>query len=255
MTIMRTLLFLMISALATASVAPAFAGVQVPQPGQLIPIDIVVAQNGSRYVFEIAPGRANQQVAWDRQSDPPLSVGAARKSAEEWLAVHFKDVQTFDLAGVTLSAGGRCGSDPCWHYRLTFDPTVGGRRLIGGNEFTVVVLLDGSVVEPRVETGPPVAAGRGGGPGNGCGAGPGGCRGFAPPAARQSGPPQPGPDGAYRVGNGVAPPQAISNPPAKYPSSAQSARIQGIVILEAVVGTDGKVGDVKVIRSLAAALD
>jgi protein TonB len=36
-----------------------------------------------------------------------------------------------------------------------------------------------------------------------------------------------------------------------YPSIARSARVQGIVIIEAVVGPDGRVQDAKVLRSIA----
>jgi protein TonB len=35
-----------------------------------------------------------------------------------------------------------------------------------------------------------------------------------------------------------------------YPPIAQSARVQGVVILEAVIGPTGKVQDVKVLRSI-----
>ena len=44
-----------------------------------------------------------------------------------------------------------------------------------------------------------------------------------------------------------------------YPAIAQSARVQGVVIIEAVIGPDGRVQDAKVLRSIplldAAALD
>ena len=35
-----------------------------------------------------------------------------------------------------------------------------------------------------------------------------------------------------------------------YPAIAQAARVQGIVIVEAIIGTDGKVRDAKVLRSI-----
>jgi periplasmic protein TonB len=35
-----------------------------------------------------------------------------------------------------------------------------------------------------------------------------------------------------------------------YPSIAQSARVQGVVIVEATIGPDGKVSDARVLRSI-----
>jgi protein TonB len=37
-----------------------------------------------------------------------------------------------------------------------------------------------------------------------------------------------------------------------YPPEAQAARIQGVVILEAVIGVDGRVTDARILRSIPA---
>lgn len=53
-----------------------------------------------------------------------------------------------------------------------------------------------------------------------------------------------------RVGQSVRQPIKTHDAKPVYPPEAQSAGVQGVVILEAVVGTDGKVTDVKVLRSI-----
>jgi TonB family protein len=53
-----------------------------------------------------------------------------------------------------------------------------------------------------------------------------------------------------RVGGAVKPPKQIKRVNPEYPSMALSARLQGVVILEATIGTDGKVSDVRVLRSI-----
>jgi len=63
-----------------------------------------------------------------------------------------------------------------------------------------------------------------------------------------------------RVGEGsVAAPTRVKYVPPVYPELAQSARVQGAVIVEAVIGPDGRVQDAKIVRSIAlldqAALD
>jgi TonB family protein len=56
--------------------------------------------------------------------------------------------------------------------------------------------------------------------------------------------------GAYRPGAGIGSPKVISQVQPKYTREAMQAKIQGIVQVEAVVMTDGTVGDVRVLRSL-----
>ena len=59
--------------------------------------------------------------------------------------------------------------------------------------------------------------------------------------------PQPAP---LRIGGAVRPPQKIHHVAPEYPAIARSARVTGIVILEAVIGENGGVRDVKVLRSI-----
>jgi TonB family protein len=56
--------------------------------------------------------------------------------------------------------------------------------------------------------------------------------------------------GAYRPGNGVTPPTLVREVKPNYTADAMRAKIQGVVWLEAVVMTDGSVGQVRVTRSL-----
>lgn len=53
-----------------------------------------------------------------------------------------------------------------------------------------------------------------------------------------------------RVGGAIRVPQKIVDAPPDYPAIAQSGRVQGVVILEIVVGTDGSVTDAKILRSI-----
>lgn len=58
--------------------------------------------------------------------------------------------------------------------------------------------------------------------------------------------------GTFRVGNGVSAPVVISAPDPNYPLGSE---IEGTVVLSIVVGTDGLVHDVRVVRSLAPDFD
>ena len=63
-------------------------------------------------------------------------------------------------------------------------------------------------------------------------------------------PPPPPPAAPVRVGGNIKPPNKIKNVPPVYPPIAQSARVQGVVIIEATIGPDGKVKDARVLRSI-----
>ncbi len=63
-------------------------------------------------------------------------------------------------------------------------------------------------------------------------------------------PPPPPPPAPVRVGGAIATRKQIKHGDPVYPPIAQTARVQGIVILECTIGTDGRVTDVKVLRSV-----
>ncbi len=72
-------------------------------------------------------------------------------------------------------------------------------------------------------------------------------------------PPPPPPQAPVRVGGNVKAPERVKYVQPVYPQIAQSARVSGIVIIEATIGKDGSVTEAHVIRSIAlldqAALD
>jgi protein TonB len=63
-------------------------------------------------------------------------------------------------------------------------------------------------------------------------------------------PPPPPPAAPVRVGGNIKPPTKTRDVKPTYPAIAQSARVQGIVIIEATIGTNGRVTNTKVLRSI-----
>src|SRR5471032_3338167 len=72
-------------------------------------------------------------------------------------------------------------------------------------------------------------------------------------------PPPPPPPAPVRVGGNIRQPTKTKDVKPVYPAIAQSARVQGVVIIEATIGPNGAVQEAKVLRSIplldAAALD
>jgi TonB family protein len=64
-----------------------------------------------------------------------------------------------------------------------------------------------------------------------------------------------GPDGAYRVGNGVTPPTALSRVAGVLPDLAQRLRASGEVLVSVVVQADGVLRDLQVVKAAGYGMD
>ena len=62
-------------------------------------------------------------------------------------------------------------------------------------------------------------------------------------------PPPPVPTGPVPVGGDVRPPKKLVHVSPVYPAIALASRVSGVVILEATIGEDGRVREVRVLRS------
>ncbi|HEX7960757.1 MAG TPA: M56 family metallopeptidase [Terriglobales bacterium] len=63
------------------------------------------------------------------------------------------------------------------------------------------------------------------------------------------------PQDALKIGPGITPPKMISKVQPTYPADAKKAKREGIVVVGAVIGTDGKVENVSVLKSVDPSLD
>lgn len=102
--------------------------------------------------------------------------------------------------------------------------------------------LPASGVMSSPSTGPGSGGGVGSGSGTGIGSGEG--PGLGPGSGGGTG------GGVYRLGGGVAAPRAIKEVKPKYTGKALRDKIQGTVVLEAVVTSDGCTSQIRVVKSL-----
>ena len=100
----------------------------------------------NKFVFAISKARFDSQPAWDPAKQPvPLEMDEVRQIARAWIQKQPWAKQFNNSEPLILNLG-HDRSYKCWFYlvNLTF-----GQLPWGPNPPDIVVLLDGSVVEPK----------------------------------------------------------------------------------------------------------
>jgi len=114
-------------------------------------------------------------------------------------------------------------------------------KTMGASTETLPGVIEGTSTS-SLSQGP--GTGGGSGTGNGSGIGPGTGSGLGPGWGGGFG------GGAYRPGSGIDLPVVLKEVKPQYTAEAMRAKVQGVVVLECIIGVDGTVSDVRVQRSL-----
>jgi TonB family protein len=95
--------------------------------------------------YELTAGRRASLPQWSPSggAEPPLPSGAALLAAQSWM--HQKNANPVSRPVIENNLTELLGT---WLYRIRFGPLAGERQL---SQPVVLVLLDGSIVEPRSE--------------------------------------------------------------------------------------------------------
>ncbi len=111
---------------------------------------------GKCYIFEITPEMLDKSPSWDEQADnPPLSAGKAIRLATSLKNRLVKDSKDFKwrLISATLDHTWGSGSDAAkkWWWSVRFEARFRGDETGRPNHLEVLVLMDGTVIEPKIE--------------------------------------------------------------------------------------------------------
>jgi TonB family protein len=185
------------------------------------------APNGQAQVWDIDVTRVMALPRWNTDTDPPVSLSEALRLARSWIAGRNPQAERFVLLSANFLRRPLMapdGSGEFWFYIITYSrdfvPSVQNPPL------QAVVLLDGTVVEPKEVPASAVQS-------------------PAPPSAAltpgvASPPPPPG----------VTTPHLVRDVKASYTPEAMRRKISGTVLIQGVVGVDGGFHNMKVVRSL-----
>lgn len=99
--------------------------------------------DGTSVVWEVTRDRLDRQPAWQPDAAPALSLADAIRTANEWIQKsHARSTPGLMQSASLLKFGGT------WYYRIEY-AMVPVTAANASDRVTVIVLLDGSVVEPK----------------------------------------------------------------------------------------------------------
>jgi len=124
-------------------------------------------------------------------------------------------------------------------------PVVAPVVSLASDRQTLAGLLDSPTEEPSQGPGSGGGVGSGEGTGLGEGTGPG----IGPGSGGGTG------GGPYRPGSGIEPPRLLREVHPRYTEEARRRTVEGEVVVEIVVRSDGRVGDVRILQRLGSGLD
>jgi hypothetical protein len=108
-------------------------------------------QDGATTSFEISAERFRQLASWDPDASatPPLPVGDAIHASTSWLqrTNPRPEAKSYLFLGAAFLRFPTRTSNR-WYYQVNFAPVVGDAT-VGNGLVTVIVLFDGSIVEPK----------------------------------------------------------------------------------------------------------
>lgn len=183
------------------------------------------AQTPVRMVFLVSPGPGGGGGGGGNRR--PAPVPRAQAPGRDWLTIPV-------APRVAASPAPADATPPPQQLLLDAAPLASGMEFVAG--------LPDAQPGPSLSRGP----GEGGGVGDGTGTGVGSGRGpgMGPGSGGGTG------GGVYRIGDGVTPPEVVTQVKPTYTAEALRAKIQGSVLLEVIVQRDGTPGRVQVVRSL-----
>ena len=114
------------------------------------PIRSSYEDDGSQIGWYVSDDQFLKMPEWkfDPKSPAPLDLSTAHQRAHEWLKKSFPKMSSFKLRSYSLSTSGNSRASNRWYYTFDFFGDLDG-SMVMNSRFSVMVLMDGTVVEPR----------------------------------------------------------------------------------------------------------
>jgi hypothetical protein len=114
------------------------------------PIRRFTDANGKQTGYFITRERLAATPEWifDGKTLPPLPLADAYRIASQWIAKKYPTMDSFRVRSYAVEQAGNSGAPNRWYYTFDFVGVMNGAEVYGG-PFTAMVLMDGTIIEPR----------------------------------------------------------------------------------------------------------
>jgi hypothetical protein len=122
-------------------------------PDREVELGSVQSEGGPTRTFAVTATRLSKTPTWSPGKGwPPVSLDQALTTAQQWISKVNPKLERFSPMDIRLSCAypnlGVAG-ERRWFWSITFDAFL-GEYTLGGGPLEAVVLMDGSIVEPRI---------------------------------------------------------------------------------------------------------
>ena len=105
-------------------------------------------EKGKNTYYSTSPELLSRSPSWDLTGNPPLSIEAAVTKAKEWIRTRYPSFIPEEVVNISLGRIYEPEIGNRWYYTVSLQARTTTDGVDTEKFFSVIVLLDGSVVEP-----------------------------------------------------------------------------------------------------------
>lgn len=116
--------------------------------GEVVRLTEFTDENGKRIVYETTKDVIEKCPIWRMDEEPPFPIHRAVELAMQWIREKYPKFTNFDIVNISLSKTWNEKYKDMWYYSIFFNANVDLNGIKASSYFTVLVLMDGTVVGP-----------------------------------------------------------------------------------------------------------
>jgi len=125
---------------------------QEPSSEKTVILSSTTNPDGTYSDFRVTPARLRQTPKWTGVGEPPLSISDASLAATAFVKKkHSELLKHLDLHSISLNHASHRSIRNRWFYCFTFDIRESAGDPLRQGAIYVVLLFDGSIVEPKTK--------------------------------------------------------------------------------------------------------